>query len=70
MSTWKVYKLVGNSYVSDDYGDEAMASIKFAEEFANRYGRPHPEFFPGTLDDAIKESCIKPAKEVQKKPRG
>ena len=55
---------------SDDYGDEAMASIKFAEEFANRYGRPHPEFFPGTLDDAIKESCIKPAKEVQKKPRG
>ena len=48
----------------DDYGDEAMAAIKFSEEFESRYGRPHPAFFPATLDDAIKESCMQPAKDV------
>ena len=48
----------------DDYGDEAMAAIKFSEEFSSRYGRPHPEFFPAALDDAIKESCMQPAKDV------
>lgn len=47
----------------DDYGDEAMAAIKFSEEFSSRYGRPHPEFFPAALDDAIKESCMQPAKD-------
>lgn len=50
----------------DDYGqDETMAAIKFSEEFINRYGRPHPEFFPGSLEDAIRESCMKPAKDVR-----
>ena len=50
----------------DDYGDEAMAAIKFSEEFRSRYGRPHPAFFPAALDDAIKESCMQPAKDVSK----
>ena len=50
--------------IPDDYGDEALAGIKFAEEFGNRYGTPHPNFFPGSLSDAIKESCMQPAKEV------
>lgn len=50
--------------IPDDYGDEAMAAIKFSEEFAARYGEPHPNFFPGTLDDALKESCMQPAKDV------
>merc|ERR1719219_967336 len=50
--------------IPDDYGsDDAMAAIKFAEEFGNRYGQPHPQFFPGSLDDAIRESCNQPAKE-------
>lgn len=48
----------------DDYGDETMAAIKFSEEFIGRYGRPHPAFFPGSLEDAIKESCMQPAKDV------
>ena len=48
----------------DDYGDETMAAIKFSEEFIGRYGRPHPAFFPGSLEDAIKESCMQPAKHV------
>ena len=50
----------------DDYGDETMAAIKFSEEFIGRYGRPHPAFFPGSLEDAIKESCMQPAKDVSK----
>jgi hypothetical protein len=43
----------------DHFGDEALAGIKFAEEFTNRYGHPSPQFFPGSLDDALNESCNK-----------
>ena len=51
--------------IPDDFGtDDAMAAINFAEQFANRYGNPHPAFFPGSLDDAIRESCDQPAKNV------
>ncbi len=53
--------------LTDDYGDEALASIKFSEEFSSRYGSPHPNFFPGTLEDAIRESCLKPPKDVSHK---
>lgn len=49
--------------IPDDYGDNVMASLKFSEEFTARYGTPHPGFFPGTLDDAIKESCMQPPKQ-------
>lgn len=52
--------------IPDDFGsDDAMAAIRFSEEFANRYGNPHPQFFPGSLDDAIRESCNQPAKNVR-----
>jgi len=44
----------------DDFGDEALAGIKFGEEFGNRYGQPRPQFFPGALDDALDEACNKP----------
>jgi len=48
----------------DDFGsDETLAALKFSEEFTNRYGNPHPDFFPGSMDEAIKASCLKPAKE-------
>jgi len=47
----------------DDFGDEALAGIKFSEEFGNRYGSPHPIFFPGSLQDAITEATGKPASE-------
>merc|ERR1712223_1225960 len=48
--------------IPDDFGsDDTMAAIRFSEEFANRYGDPHPSFFPGSLDDAIRESCNRPA---------
>lgn len=50
--------------VPDNVEDETAGCIHFADEFTNRYGAIHPEFFPGTLEEAIKEACLKPAKEV------
>lgn len=50
--------------VPDNVEDETMGTLHFAEQFEKRYGLIHPEFFTGTLDEAIKESCLKPAKEV------
>jgi len=47
----------------DDFGDEALAGIKFGEEFGNRYGQPTPSFFPGSLEDAVAEACNKPVDE-------
>jgi len=47
----------------DDFGDEALAGIKFGEEFGNRYGHPMPAFFPGSLDDALSEACHKPVSD-------
>lgn len=44
--------------------DEVMGTLHFAEQFEKRYGSAHPEFFTGTFEDALKESCLKPAKEV------
>lgn len=40
-----------------------MGSIQFSEQFTQRYGPTHPTFFVGTLDDALKEACNKPAKD-------
>lgn len=44
--------------------DEIVGTLHFAEQYEKRYGLNHPEFFTGTFEDAIKESCLKPAKEV------
>nr|CAD7267927.1 unnamed protein product [Timema shepardi] len=43
--------------------DETAGCIHFADEFTNRYGGCHPEFFPGSLDEAVKEACLRPAKD-------
>lgn len=50
--------------VSEDIDDELAGCIQFVEEFQNRYGDMRPEFFLGTLDQAIKIACFKPAKDV------
>lgn len=42
-----------------------MGSIQFAVSFQERYGAAHPDFFPGTLEQAFKEACYKPAKDVR-----
>lgn len=49
--------------IPDNVEDETAGCIHFADEFTNRYGAMHPDFFPGTLEEAIKEACLKPAKE-------
>lgn len=50
--------------VPDNVEDEIIGTLHFAEQFEKRYGPAHPEFFAGTFEDAVKESCLKPAKEV------
>ncbi|RUS71771.1 hypothetical protein EGW08_020465, partial [Elysia chlorotica] len=40
----------------DDVGDDKTALTQFSHEFVNRYGECHPQFFLGSLDDAIQES--------------
>ncbi|XP_050538185.1 FAS-associated factor 1 [Daktulosphaira vitifoliae] len=49
--------------ISEDIDDELAGVIQFVEEFQNRYGDMRPEFFLGTLDQAIKIACFKPAKD-------
>lgn len=53
------------SSVPDNIEDEIVGSITFAENFTSRYGHIHPAFYQGTLEDAIKEACAKPAKDVR-----
>ncbi|XP_017881622.1 FAS-associated factor 1 isoform X1 [Ceratina calcarata] len=50
-------------FMPDDVTDEITGTMHFAEGFEKRYGPVHPEFFTGTFEDAVKESCLKPAKE-------
>ncbi|KPJ09544.1 FAS-associated factor 1 [Papilio machaon] len=49
--------------MSQNVEDEALGCIEFAHRFRARYGPNTPNFFEGTLQDTIKESCLKPAKE-------
>lgn len=43
--------------------DEALGCLEFAQRFRERYGPNIPNFYEGTLQDAIKEACLKPANE-------
>ncbi|XP_046751610.1 FAS-associated factor 1 isoform X1 [Diprion similis] len=47
----------------DNVEDETIGTLQFAEQFQKRYGAAHPDFFAGTFEEAIKESCLRPAKE-------
>ncbi|GLH13726.1 hypothetical protein R5R35_009544 [Gryllus longicercus] len=49
--------------IPDNVEDETAGCIHFADQFTHRYGECHPEFFPGSLDDAVKEACMKPARD-------
>ncbi|XP_005105164.1 FAS-associated factor 1 [Aplysia californica] len=42
--------------MSDGVEDDKLALEQFTTEFTNRYGEIHPQFFIGSLDDAIQES--------------
>ena len=50
--------------VPNNTDDETTGSIQFVENYTLRFGEPHPTFFTGSLDDAIREACHKPAREV------
>lgn len=54
-----------DAIVPQDFENETMGSIQFAVSFQEKYGEAHPDFFPGTLDQAFKEACYKPAKDVR-----
>lgn len=49
--------------IPEHIDDEIVGSIGFSERFTQRYGAIHPAFYQGTLDDALKEACSKPAKD-------
>lgn len=43
--------------------DEARGSAQFVDNYIQRFGEPHPVFYRGSLEDALKEACHKPAKD-------
>ncbi|XP_033213036.1 FAS-associated factor 1 [Belonocnema kinseyi] len=47
----------------ENVDDETVGTLHFAEEFEKRYGTSHPQFFTGTLEEAIQEACGKPPKD-------
>ncbi|XP_044589997.1 FAS-associated factor 1 [Cotesia glomerata] len=49
--------------IPENVEDETMGTLHFSEQFEKRYGLIHPEFFTGTFDEAIRESCLKSPKE-------
>ncbi|KAI5693375.1 hypothetical protein M8J75_014753 [Diaphorina citri] len=49
------------SLIPDNIEDETTGTIHLIEQFESRYGDQRPHFYPGTLDDAIREACFKPA---------
>ncbi|XP_075165902.1 fas associated factor casp [Haematobia irritans] len=49
--------------IPNNTDSEITGSLKFIENYKQRFGEPCPMFFPGSLEDAIKEACHKPARE-------
>ncbi|ESO10232.1 hypothetical protein HELRODRAFT_168118 [Helobdella robusta] len=43
--------------------DQVAATESFSNEFQNRYGEPHPIFYIGSLDDAVRDSLLCKARE-------
>lgn len=37
--------------------------MQFVENYVQRYGSPHPDFFIGSLEEAVLEACQKPARQ-------
>ncbi|XP_066262554.1 FAS-associated factor 1 [Euwallacea similis] len=49
--------------IPDNMEDELVGTVTFNERFTVRYGPIHPPFFQGTVEDALKEACNRPAKD-------
>lgn len=50
--------------VPNNTESETTGSLQFVEAYRTRFGEPCPLFFTGSLEDALKEACHKPAREV------
>jgi hypothetical protein len=50
--------------VPDNIEDEISGTLHFSEEYKKRYGPVHPNFFTGTFENVVAESCFKPPREV------
>lgn len=55
--------------VPNNTNDETSGSAQFVENYKQRFGEPTPDFFVGSLEDALRLACHKPAKEVQETER-
>lgn len=51
--------------VPNNTNDETSGSAQFVENYKQRFGEPTPYFYVGSLEDALRLACHKPAKEVQ-----
>ncbi|XP_060658983.1 FAS-associated factor 1 isoform X1 [Drosophila nasuta] len=49
--------------ISNNTNDETSGSAQFVENYRARFGEPHADFFIGSLEDALRLACHKPAKE-------
>lgn len=49
--------------IPEPVDDETIGCLQFIENYEERYGMQHPVFFHGSLSDAVKEACHKPARE-------
>ncbi|XP_067633136.1 FAS-associated factor 1 isoform X2 [Eurosta solidaginis] len=49
--------------IPNNIGNECGGSIEFFDNYRERFGEPHPVFYVGSLEDAIREACHKPARE-------
>ncbi|XP_054739687.1 FAS-associated factor 1 [Anastrepha obliqua] len=49
--------------IPNNIGNECAGSIEFFDNYRERFGDPHPVFYVGSLEDAIREACHKPARE-------
>lgn len=52
--------------MTDNVSDELSGSVMFNDNYTQRYGDSHPEFYTGTLADAIAEATQKPARDVSR----
>ncbi|EDW02560.1 GH19823 [Drosophila grimshawi] len=49
--------------IPNNTNDETSGSTQFVDNYKQRFGEPHPDFFVGSLESALRLACHKPAKE-------
>ncbi|XP_030557831.1 FAS-associated factor 1 isoform X2 [Drosophila novamexicana] len=49
--------------IPNNTNDETSGSTQFVDNYIQRFGEPHPDFYVGSLESALRLACHKPAKE-------